>query len=278
MSTKKALTEKSKNAKSAYKKTSSRAKKGVKSTRKINITLSEILGFSVDPRLTSKPGSLAVSGKKGQKGKKDKNVNQYKRLLRFEEMEQRLALSADPLSLSIPVPPPEINFGLVYFEDDMSMGKDQSGDVFHINWTGGANGTTLTEVRINLDKNGNGVRDPGEGIFDTEGKNGGVYGHFPFTFISKSGVGSYEYEVEDGGQLLVIKFTDFKEDGVFVFSIDVDEWGARPDGTPNPNAIFEGAEIEGSIITCVFENADYEIGRDNAILFDRYSDPADVGL
>ncbi len=192
-------------------------------------------------------------------------------------MEQRLVMAASPLGMDVLEAPQDIQFGATYFEDDRGMGMDQYGDVFQINWTGGADGTTLTEIRINLDKNGNGKIDPGECFFDTEGKNGGVYGYSPFQFISKENVGTYDVSVEDGGQLLVIRFTDFKADGKFIFSIDVDEYDVR-DGKNNTSAIAEGKEFEGSLLTCYFSHPDYEVGEGTAVFYDRYDDPADVGL
>ena len=234
--------------------------------KKVSITWGDVLGIAPS-RVIKRNGS-----------KKSGNLDPLRRKLRFEPLEARLALSADPITLSVPEPPSDLEFGLVYFEDDMSMGKDQGGDVFQINWTGGADGTKLAEIRINLDKNGNGKRDPGEGFFDTTGHNGGVYGSYPFHFISKENVGSYSIEVEDGGQLLVIKFTDFLVDGKFMFSIDVDEWGVKSNGDSNPNAILEGAEIEGSLFTCVFEHPNYDTAVATVELVDKFDDPASVGL
>lgn len=209
--------------------------------------------------------------------RKEKKEVLEKRMLRFEELEQRLAMSVNPVALTMPVAP-EINFGLVYYEDERGAGMDQFGDVFTVSWNGGAEGTVLQELRINLDKNGNGVRDPGECFFDMEGKNGGVYGYSPFTLVSKTGVGSYTYDVEDGGQLLIIRFTDFAENGKFVFSIDVDEWDFQQNGSIHGTALAEGAEFEGSILSCVFAHPDYEIGTGSAVFCDRFADPKNVGL
>lgn len=71
-----------------------------------------------------------------------------RRLCRFEELEKRELLAADPISV-----------GVVYAE----QGVEALGDKFYVAWVGGEVGsTTLDSLTINLDKNGNGALDDGE--------------------------------------------------------------------------------------------------------------------
>lgn len=207
----------------------------------------------------------------------DRKRSPNERLCRFEELEQRLALSVSPFD-AVVLPNPPIEFGSVYYENDLTVKRETDGDIVQIAWTGGVSGTELRQVVIDLDKNGNGIIDPGEAFFDLDGSTYGVYGSSKFTLISMDGIDSYTLEVLDGGQQLVITFEGFKADGKFVFSLDVDEWGVDVDGNPNPNAIVEGAEFEGSIITGYFSHESYHDLTAKVVYRDRFSDPAERGL
>lgn len=195
------------------------------------------------------------------------------RMCRFEELEKREVLSIGPLEAFV-IPP--IEFGSTYYENDLRPVGELKGDEFQITWTGGAAGTELSKVTINLDKNGNGQIDPGEAFFDTDGF--GVYGSSRFKVVSMEGIDSYSVEVLDGGQLLVVTFEGFKADGKFVFTIDVDEWAVDSEGNPDPNAIVEGKEFEGSILTGVFTNENYHELTATAVYKDKFDDPGKKGL
>ncbi|MBQ2789028.1 MAG: hypothetical protein IJE97_05270, partial [Thermoguttaceae bacterium] len=158
-----------------------------------------------------------------------------RRLCRFEELEKRELLAADPISV-----------GVVYAE----QGVEALGDKFYVAWVGGeAGSTTLDSLTINLDKNGNGQLDDGETFFDVSPDGAGVYSSVPFTVVEATeGVG-YSYEVEDGGMTLTISFTNFKAGDKFVFSLDVDEYQTTVDGEQkNDNSIVEGGEFGGSVV------------------------------
>ncbi|MBQ5790475.1 MAG: hypothetical protein IIW01_09310, partial [Thermoguttaceae bacterium] len=158
-----------------------------------------------------------------------------RRLCRFEELEKRELLAADPISV-----------GVVYAE----QGVEALGDKFYVAWVGGeAGSTTLDSLTINLDKNGNGALDVGENFFDVSPDGSGVYSSVPFTVVEATeGVG-YSYEVEDGGMTLTISFTNFKAGDKFVFALDVDEYQTSVDGgQKNDNSIVEGGEFGGSVV------------------------------
>ncbi len=158
-----------------------------------------------------------------------------RRLCRFEELEKRELLAADPISV-----------GVVYAE----QGVEALGDKFYVAWVGGeAGSTTLDSLTINLDKNGNGKLDDGENFFDVSPDGAGVYSSVPFTVLEATeGVG-YSYEVEDGGTTLTISFTNFKAGDKFVFALDVDEYQTSVDGEQNnDNSIVEGGEFGGSVV------------------------------
>ncbi len=65
-----------------------------------------------------------------------------KRIRRFERLERRDLLSASPL-----------HFGAVYYEDAFVSGTDNTppGDLMAITFAGGADGSQLTTVTIELD-------------------------------------------------------------------------------------------------------------------------------
>ena len=67
----------------------------------------------------------------------------------------------------------DIHLGAVYYEDTTD-GEDASPDVIDITWTGGPAGGELSTLILNMDKNNNGILDPGETFFDTAGTNFGV--------------------------------------------------------------------------------------------------------
>ena len=70
----------------------------------------------------------------------------FTRRCRFEMMEPRQMLAANVLPIEV---------GAVYLED--AGGQDVVGDLFHVTFQGGAEGTEMTRLEINTDKNGNGA-------------------------------------------------------------------------------------------------------------------------
>ena len=175
------------------------------------------------------------------------------RVCRLEQMESRHLLSVSIAPIQI---------GAVYFED--SSTSDQVGDLLEISFNGGAAGTQLAELRIDTDKLGDGLG-LGDTFFDTAAGGAGVYGHSPFTVLDQSGIDSVTAQVADGGSLLILTFEGFDAGEKLVFSIDVDEQGLF-----SANAVAEGAEFEGSILSATFTAPHYAVSVGNDIFYDAY--------
>ena len=194
-----------------------------------------------------------VSSSKSRKQRKRAGdvSDAFNRRCRFEPLEKREYLAADPVSV-----------GVVYTEQLI----EEQGDRFYVAWVGGEldSGTTLDSIVINLDKNGNGVLDAGEPFFDTAQGGLGSYTATPFQVVDKTDDIGYRYQVEDGGMVLKISFTNFHAGDNFVFEIDLDEFQpSSSSGTDN--ALVEGGEmggstlngIAGSTATAVFSSDHY---------------------
>ncbi len=176
------------------------------------------------------------------------------RACRFEQMEPRQLLTADPIHL-----------GVVYTEGG---GQDDSiPDRFEIRFTGGATGTQLTHLEINTATSNDGV------FFDTAAGGEGVYGHAAARLLETNGLtilgstqnndGSVTYtcsgfvsqvtiSVSDGGTSLVIDAVGLEADETLVISIDVDEWVGS-----GASSLAEAAELENSTLTATFTATGY---------------------
>ena len=175
------------------------------------------------------------SSKSGRKQRKrSRNVaNTMNHVCRFEPLEKREYLAADPISV-----------GVVYAEQY----QEDLGDRFYVAWVGGEEGsTTLDSITINLDKNGNGSLDEGEAFFDITEGGPGVYSAVPFTLVDKTSDIGYSYEVEDGGMILTVSFTNFHAGDHFIFQIDLDEYQLNSSNGVD-NAQVEGGEMGGSVV------------------------------
>lgn len=178
------------------------------------------------------------------------------RTCRFENMEQRRMLDADPLLV-----------GAVYTEND--TGNDAHGDTFEVSFVGGADDTQLTRLIIDGDQVGNFQNTPGlssgDVFYDISAGGLGVDNAFPFTLESvrdadgnlKTGV-SATATVIDGTSNLAIDLTGIGAGDILTFSIDVDE-AENVDprlSTAELNRLFDpltsGAEFHGSIFTAHF--------------------------
>ncbi len=142
------------------------------------------------------------------------------RKCRIEPMESRQLLSVTPIQL-----------GATFFEDHSgddvpsaltSDGKTLVADLFEVSYTGGANGTKLTSLTLNLHDTS---------LFDTVAGGAGYGGAFPLTIISHAGFELVDNNgneisnvtVPDGATTLTLNFKDFAAGDKLVFSIDVDE-------------------------------------------------------
>ena len=177
------------------------------------------------------------------------------RLCRLEQMESRRLLSVSPEPIQI---------GAVYFED--SSTSDQVGDLLEITFSGGADGTKLAELQIDTDKLGDALG-LGDTFFDIVSGGAGVYGYYPFEVMASDGIDSVSVEVADGGTMLTLTFEGFDAGEKLVFSIDVDEQGLL-----SANAVAEGAEFEGSILSATFTAPYYAVATGSDIFYDEYDD------
>ncbi len=177
----------------------------------------------------------------------------------------------------------DIHLGAVYYEDTTD-GEDTSPDVIDITWTGGPTGAQLTTLTINMDKNNNGILDPGETFFDTAGTNFGVGGFGNsdlqliangFTILSalplNGTAGNW-----DGATSIVLTFSGFDAGEHLLIKVDVDEQGFLG----GASALVEGDEFQYTHMTGTFNAPHYKAATGSADFFDRYSDSAadQVGL
>ncbi|MCE9608392.1 MAG: hypothetical protein K8U03_26210 [Planctomycetia bacterium] len=194
-----------------------------------------------------------------------------KRRCRIEKLQDRRPMAAD------------IHLGAVYYEDTTD-GEDQSPDVIDISWTGGPAGGELKSLTINMDKNNNGLLDPGETFFDTAGTNFGVgqFGNSDLQLVSNgfsilsaktiSGIsGNW-----DGATSIVLTFSGFTAGKHLLIKVDVDEQGFFG----SASAITEGDEFQYSHMTGSFSAPHYKDTTGTADFFDAYSNAAadQVGL
>lgn len=169
------------------------------------------------------------------------------RKCRFEVMEERRVMNADPLHV-----------GVVYIEED--SGSDLHGDTFEITFTGGAPNTQLTRLVIDTNKLGIPGYQVGDLIFDTAPGGLGADQSYAFEIISQSGIQSVTATVVDGGMQLILDFQGFQAGDKLVFQIDVDEiQEAWPAGSTNYALINEGidpitsgVEFQGSTLNASF--------------------------
>ncbi|MFH1919177.1 MAG: SdrD B-like domain-containing protein [Planctomycetota bacterium] len=174
-----------------------------------------------------------------------------RRTCRFEQVEPRRLLSADP-----------IRVGAVYFEE--ATGQDEAGDLIEITWTGGAPGTQLTSLVIETDKLGDGLT-IGDVLFDTEPGTGGAFGSVGLSILQSDGIDAVGAQVVDGGTTLTLTFAGFDPGEKLLVSVDVDEQGFL-----GPNAVAEGNEFEGSILAATFAADHFFDVTGSDIFFDYY--------
>ncbi len=179
------------------------------------------------------------------------------RRCRIEALESRQLMAAD------------LYAGSVYFEP--ANGTDSVGNTFTINWQGGATGTDMSTLTINLDKNQNGSIDDGEAFFNTVQGAPGVYGATPLTILSHSGFTVDSAVVSNGGQSLTFTFTGFQSGDTLQFQIDVDEQGVDAQGNQSVSAVVEGKEFEGSILSGTFTNPNYYTATGSGIYVDAFN-------
>ncbi|QEG41059.1 Serine-aspartate repeat-containing protein D precursor [Roseimaritima ulvae] len=195
-----------------------------------------------------------------------------RRSMLAEPLEPRVLMAADPIHVGV------VYIETDYLESDADVGSDSQPDRFILSFTGGAEGTELTEFRINTDKAGDGLS-IGDPMFDTEqggrGKRGS-HGFEVFKVVSDDAV-QVEATVEDGGQELVIHLEGFHAGDRLEFTLDVDEILSNASDLETFNrkldVINSGQEFEDSILDATFEAPHFETAHADALFLNEFGDP-----
>ncbi len=205
-----------------------------------------------EPQKSDELSKGTCSGRSGRK-------SPARRSFRYELLERREMLNADPLS-----------FGAVYLEDATLGGTDESppGDLLEVTFQGGAQGTQLTELTVELNPGG-GPLVGGDRFFDTAPGGGGTSGYVPLSVVSAEGIDSVQIHQSnqelDGATTLTISLVGFEAGDRLVLGFDNDELG---DGTTTPTV--EGIEFQGSTITGTFAAETYEDETLTGTFLDQY--------
>ena len=191
-----------------------------------------------------------------------------------ERLEARRLLAAAPIHVGV------VYLETDYLETDQDVGSDSHGDRFILSFSGGAPDTTLSELRIRTDKDGDGIS-VGDPIYDTEqggrGKNG-AHGFQVVRVQSADGETiNATAEVDDGGQELILRLSNFRAGDRLEFTIDVDEvlrnaidlavFNDRLD------VITSGQEFQDSILEATFDAPHYETSLADAVFSERLRRP-----
>jgi len=185
-----------------------------------------------------------------RKSRVDQSADKLVRRCRFEAMEERRMMDADPIKV-----------GVTYLEED--SGSDLHGDSFEILFQGGAPNTELTRLVIDGDKGAPGLS-VGDMIFDTIKGGLGADEAFNLQIVSSTGIQEVTWEVIDGGSKLVFNFKGFHAGEKLVFIVDVDEVQDFDPNQTNQQLINEGidpiasgVEFQGSMLTADFKAPHY---------------------
>ena len=171
------------------------------------------------------------------------------------------------------VAPAAIHVGVTYFEDSSptntaeylvqngTVTTTKVADLFEVSYTGGAAGTELTTLTINLKNNI---------YFNTSSTSAGIYGWFPLTIVSHDGFQVTSQSVATGSSTLVLTFSGFTAGDKLVFSVDVNLF-ANPSTQTGITSVVKGADIAGSTFTAGFSDPYYS----NINLTSSFSDQYD---
>ncbi len=201
-----------------------------------------------------------------------------------ESLEPRVLMAADPIHVGL------VYIETDYLESDSDNRSDARPDRFILSFTGGADGTELTEFRVRTDKDGDGLTNA-DLIFDTEPGGLGFKGSHPFevTRVQSDDPVEVTATVEDGGQELIIRLKGFHAGDRLEFSLDVDEALRILEEPGSPNyvdsvnskidVIASGKEFEDSILDARFEAPHFEPAHADALFLDEFDNvTAGLGL
>lgn len=188
--------------------------------------------------------SSQILGLAKSSGPNKANKENGNRRCRFEVLEERRVLTADPVVA-----------GVTYLEGD--AGQDTTPDYFEVSFEGGAETTQLTQFTINGDQDSSGDLSEGDVFFDVDDDQPGAGGHHNFEFDAEnsSGVTASDirgFSVSDNGLLLSVEIDNFEAGDVFAFTIDVDEVERL-----RVDRIASGVEFEGSFFNAQFVDENY---------------------
>ncbi|MFM8172598.1 MAG: SdrD B-like domain-containing protein, partial [Pirellulaceae bacterium] len=190
----------------------------------------------------------------------------------MEAMEPRILRYAEP-----------IDIGMIYIEED--VGSDAHGDLFHVQFLGGATGTRLQQLILSTDQGPAGVS-VGDAIFDTvEGGLGAdhAYGFRVERLEAADPAARVEAVVVDGGMELVLNFHRFQSGDKLVFSIDVDEIQhlAAPGASPaefneGVDPITSGVEFQGAKLRAIWEAPHFQPASGDGTFWNSYDTSLDA--
>ena len=224
----------------------------------------------------AKWGFSSATRRSGKKSAEANRRGAENRRCRFESMEERRMLDADPVIA-----------GITYLEGD--TGEDTGPDYFEVTFQGGGQTTQLTQFVINGDQDGSGGLSQGDMFFDHAAGGPGAAGFHPFEFdaansngITAEDIVSVEY-ANDGLQLIVT-LRNFEAGDKLAFTVDVDEVETLRD-----DKIASGVEFEGTLFTATFadqyhtfESRDFNVphtlengaiqNQQTGIFYDEYDD------
>jgi serine-aspartate repeat-containing protein C/D/E len=181
------------------------------------------------------------------------------RLCRIEEIEPRYLMTAD------------VHVGAVYF--DPASGLDTSPNLIQVSFEGGADGSELTRLEIDGNKDG-GPLNFNDAIFDTAAGPLGAYGFSPLDIVSHEGFTVTASAVDDGGTKLALNFQGFRAGMKLILAIDVDQVlfidQTGQTGDVDVDAVDEGAEFQRSHLKATFTAPHYETLTASTLFWDEF--------
>ncbi|MDO4569549.1 MAG: SdrD B-like domain-containing protein [Planctomycetia bacterium] len=174
--------------------------------------------------------------------RKTRISSSYRRLNGVELLENRCLLSASPIEV-----------GAVYYEGaptEVGSGVDTASDYLYVSFQGGAEGTELTQITIDLARYGQ------EGRYSFIDQGTGAYGSTDFKILESEAYSVTNYLISEDGTLLTINLEGFSAGDILVVEWDVDEV-LNADG--DLDAEVTGAEFSATAqISATFSADHYE--------------------